>query len=181
MHGIALLSPEAVTDRTTARVYAEIERELGFGIVPNLFRAMAANPAVLEANWNLFRGTVLQGGLPRVLKEMIGVVVSTVHDSPYARLVHLHSLGLQGVQEDVLRALTSGKIEGQGLSPTATAALRFAQRAARDPSGVTSDDMDGLAQAGLTTQDVLEVIASIQVFTAVNLFTDVVGVEIDQI
>src|SRR3954471_7446262 len=101
MSRFPLVSPDAITDPLARRVYAEIEGELGFGIVPNVFKAMATNPPFLEANWNLFRATVLQGLLPRVLKEMIGVVVSAAHDSPYARLVHLHSLGVQGVADEV--------------------------------------------------------------------------------
>ena len=181
MSRFPLLGPYEVTDPVTKRVYGEIERELGFGIVPNVFRAMGSNPAFLEANWNAFRGTVLQGSLPRLLKEMIGVVVSAVHKSDYARLVHLHSLGVQGVCEDVLRALSAGSVEAEGLSAATTAALRFAKRAAEEPAQLTDPDFDGLAQAGLSPDEVYEVIATIQLFTAVNLFTDMANVEVDEV
>jgi hypothetical protein len=59
---------ETLTDPKAKAVYEEIKAELGFGIVPNLFKSMAANPAFLEANWKKFRGVVLQGELPRTLK-----------------------------------------------------------------------------------------------------------------
>lgn len=181
MSRFPLLGPYEVTNPITQRVYGEIERELGFGIVPNVFRAMASNPPFLEANWNAFRGTVLQGSLPRLLKEMIGVVVSAVHGSEYARLVHLHSLGVQGVGEDVLRALSAGSVEAERLSPATTAALRFAKHAAEEPAQLTDPDFASLSEAGLSQADVFEVIATIQLFTAVNLFTDLANVEVDQV
>ena len=87
------------SDPVVRAVFGEIERELGFGIVPNIFRAMAGQPAVLRATWDLFRATVLQGTLPRAVKEMIGVAVSAANHSPYALAVHMHSLGVQGVNQ----------------------------------------------------------------------------------
>jgi len=53
-----LADPATVTDPVVRAVFGEIERELGFGIVPNVFRAMAGQPAVLRATWDLFRATV---------------------------------------------------------------------------------------------------------------------------
>jgi alkylhydroperoxidase family enzyme len=176
-----MLGTDEVSDPTVARVYGEIEGELGFGIVPNLFKAMGSNPAVLESNWRLFRSTVLVGHLPRALKEMVGVVVSTVHDSRYARLVHLHSLSVQGVSSEVLRALSEGSVEPEGLAPTVVACLRFAQSAARKPGGVSAADFGALTAVDLSPPEILELLATIQLFTAVNLFTDVADVEVDQI
>jgi uncharacterized peroxidase-related enzyme len=170
-----------VTDPVASRVYGEIESELGFGIVPNVFRAMASCPPFLEANWNAFRATVLHGTLPRLVKEMIGVVVSTVHNSDYARLVHLHSLGLQGVADDVLEALSSGKTEYPSLSPSTVAVLRFSQKAAQDAGSIGDADLKSLTDAGLTSDEIFEVLATIQIFSAVNLFTDVAAVELDKI
>src|SRR5579872_1459761 len=93
------VDPAGVVDPTVRGVFLEIERELGFGIVPNVFRAMAGQPAVLRATWDLFRATVLEGELPRIVKEMVGIVVSSANNSEYALKVHLHSLGVQGVAE----------------------------------------------------------------------------------
>ncbi len=45
---LPLIDPTTVTDPTVRAVYDEIERELGFGIVPNVFRAMGEQPAVLR-------------------------------------------------------------------------------------------------------------------------------------
>ena len=63
-------------DPRVARVFHEIETELGFGMVPNIFKSMAENPAALAAHWAMFKHTILEGELPRIVKEMVGVVVS---------------------------------------------------------------------------------------------------------
>ena len=54
-----LADPATVTDATVRAVFAEIERELGFGIVPNLFRAMAAQPAVLRDGMPIARAIAI--------------------------------------------------------------------------------------------------------------------------
>ena len=94
-----LVDPATATDPLARATFDEIQRELGFGMVPNLFRSMGANAPLLAANWAKFKATILQGRLPRTVKEMLGVVVSDVNRSEYAKQVHLHSLSVQGVQE----------------------------------------------------------------------------------
>lgn len=181
MSHFPLVLPGEAQDPVAQRVFGEIEQELGFGIVPNVFLAMASAPWYLEASWGQFRAIVLHGRLPRILKEMVGVVVSTVHESPYARLVHLHSLGVQGVSDDVLRALTEGAVEVEGLSPTTTAVLRFAGDAARAPRTEGASGIERLRAAGMDDAEIFEVLATIQLFSSVNLFTDLADVEIDQV
>ena len=102
-----LIEYEEITDPKAKEVYDEILTELGFGIVPNLFKSMAINPDLLEANWKKFRGTILQGDLPRTLKEMVGVAISQFNNSQYALQVHLHGLSALGMSEEVLRTLVS--------------------------------------------------------------------------
>lgn len=54
-----------LTDPRARAVYDEIQADLGFGMVPNLFKSMARNPVLLAANWQRFRATILDGVLPR--------------------------------------------------------------------------------------------------------------------
>ena len=175
-----LLDPATVTDATVRAVYAEIERELGFGIVPNLFRAMGNQPAVLRATWDLFRATVLQGRLPRIVKEMVGIVVSKANNSEYALKVHMHSLGVQGVAESVLAALASGSDNPQGVAPSIAAIIKVAYKAAyHGPLSIDEADMTLLAREGLTPGEIGEVFAAIDLFRYVNGFTDLVRVPVD--
>ena len=148
-------------------------------MVPNVFRALDSSPRMLESNWGMFKSAVLEGNLPRTVKEMVGVVVSQVNGSEYARQVHLHSLGMQGVTEETLARLAAGNIRDSGLPASTIEVLEFAQSVARDPSGQGPSARVRLRESGLSDSDVLEVVGAVQLFSAVNIFTDIMGVPVD--
>ena len=175
-----LVDPATVVDPVVRAVYDEIERELGFGIVPNVFRAKAGQPAILRATWDLFRATVLQGLLPRTVKEMIGIVVSAAAGSEYALKVHLHSLGVQGVSEDVLSTLAAGSARAPGVSPSVAAVIQLVHRAVHEgPLAVSDADVAAATAQGITSEELIEVFASIDLFRYINSFTDLARVPVD--
>lgn len=176
-----LVDPAIATDPVARRAFGEIERELGFGMVPNIFRSMGTNPALLAANWQKFKATILQGVLPRSVKEMLGVVVSHINRSDYAKQVHLHSLSVQGVQELWLRQVIDAGHDDSVLPDAIRAMVNFTWQAARDPHTVGDEAYQTLYDAGLTAAEVFEVIATIDLFQSVNAYTDLVAVEVDQI
>ncbi len=179
---MTLADPAKVTNPIVQAVFGEIERELGFGIVPNIFRAMADQPALLRAVWNLFRITVLEGELPRAVKEMVGVVVSAANNSEYALKVHLHSLGVQGVTEETLQLLAAGEPHITGVAPSVAAILQLAYTAARQgPLAVSDEDYSRAEDAGVTQEELAEVFAAINLFQYVNSFTDLSRVPVDAI
>lgn len=177
-----LIAPTDVFHPTVREVYTEIERELGFGIVPNIFRAMANDPATLRATWDLFRATVLQGTLPRIVKEMIGIVVSVSNNSEYALKVHLHSLSVQAVDQEVLAALASGSGKIAGVAPSVAAIIAFAHKVAYDgPQSIDDADVFALEKEDITQTELYEIFAAIRLFQYVNNFTDLAKVPVDAI
>jgi uncharacterized peroxidase-related enzyme len=171
----------APTDAVVRRVYHEIETELGFGMVPNIFRSMEAHPPALAAHWAMFKHTILEGELPRIVKEMIGVVVSSVNKSEYAKNVHLHSLGVQGVNEAVLAVLASGRVDTADLPGATQAMLAFAQKAAINRFAIGPADFKALEDAGFTAAEQLEIVGSVDLFQAVNSYTDLMRVPVDSL
>jgi len=151
--------------------------------VPNVFRAMASQPAILRATWDPFRATVLQGLLPRTVKEMIGIVVSAEADSEYALKVHLHSLGVQGVSEDVLSTLAAGSARVPGVSPSVAAVIRLVHHAVHEgPLAVSDADVAAVTAVTahrITPEELIEVFASIDLFRYINSFTDLARVPVD--
>lgn len=182
MSDIPLSDPATVSDPCVRAVYGEIEHELGFGMVPNVFRALGHQPAMLRGTWDLFRAVMLQGELPRSVKEMVGVVVSAANRSEYALRVHLHSLGVQGVNEEILDALAAGKDSASGLAPSVNAVLHVAHTAARHgPQAVTEADIARLEREGVSREELTEAIAAVGLFRYVNTLTDLMRVPIDAI
>lgn len=169
------------TDPVVRRVFHEIETELGFGMVPNIFKSMAESPSALAAHWAMFKHTILEGQLPRIVKEMVGVVVSSVNRSEYARNVHLHSLGVQGVNEAVLSVLASGGVAAPELPWATQVMLTFAQRAAQDRFAIGAADFQALEDAGFTTSEQLEIVGAVDLFQGVNSYTDLMQVPVDSL
>lgn len=180
MSRFPLIQENAVRDPAVAAIYAEIRSELGFGIVPNLFKSMAIRPAILRAHWDKFRATVLQGYLPRTLKEMIGIIISQANQSEYALRVHLHGLSALGMSEEVLQALVRD-FANCPLPEREKLILRFGLLAATDPLSITDEDYAALRAHQLSDEEIFEVIATADLFVSINTYTDSIALEIDQL
>jgi uncharacterized peroxidase-related enzyme len=180
MSRFPLISEQEVTDPEAARVYTEIRQELGFGMVPNIFKSMASRPTLLRANWDKFRATVLQGYLPRTLKEMIGVLISQTNGSEYALRVHMHGLSAMGMSEEVLQALVRD-YQNCPLPEREKAILRFGLLAATDPLQLEDGDFETLRSHNLSDEEIFEIVATAELFASINAYTDSAGVPIDQL
>ena len=66
-------------DATVNRVYDEIKEQFGIPFVPNIFKALAQCPGVLEAKWEAYKAIMLRGELQQLTKELIAVAVSGVN------------------------------------------------------------------------------------------------------
>lgn len=169
---------DSLGDQHLKAIYEEISAELGFGIVPNLFKSMAIHPGFLEASWAKFRSIILAGDMPRTLKEMIGVAISQANQSEYALKVHLHGLSVLGISEEVLNSLMTD-FENCPLPGREKAVIRFGLQAATDPQSITHQDYQNLQGYGLTHSEIFEIVATANLFTQINQYTDAIDLEID--
>lgn len=169
---------EEVVDPAVQVIYDEIKAELGFGIVPNLFKSMAIRPSFLEIQWRHFQTTVLQGLLPRTLKEMIGVAISQANGSQYALRVHLHSLSALGISEEVLHLLVTD-CANCPLPERQKQAILFGLRVATQPQCVNDADYTRLRSLGLSDTEIFEIVATANLFLGINQYTDAIQLEID--
>src|SRR5688572_5965240 len=177
MSHFPLISETDIQDSLAAQVYAEIRKELGFGIVPNIFKSMAIRPTLLRANWDIFRATILQGYLPRTLKEMVGVLISQANGSEYAMRVHLHGLSALGMSEEVLQALTRDYTTCP-LPEREKQVLRFGLLCATDPLNLTDADYTALRAHDLNDEEIFEIVATAGLFASINAYTDSANVPI---
>lgn len=175
---VAIFDPTTVTEPKTKAIFDEITAELGFGIVPNIFKSMATNPDILEANWKKFRSTMLKGSIPRTLKEMIGVAISQANNSQYALQVHLHGLSALGMSEEVLQTLISD-FDACPLPVREKAVIKFGLLAATNPKEITREHYQELTKLGLDDAEIYEIVATANLFTEVNQYTDAIQLEID--
>ncbi len=180
MTHVPLTDYSELKDPRAKAVYDEIQADLGFGMVPNLFKSMAQSPALLAANWQRFRSVVLDGVLPRTLKEMIGVAISQHHNSQYALKVHLHGLSALGISEEVLRLLVSD-FENCPLPAREKTVIRFGVLAGTRPQALTAAHFEELRARGLDELEIYEILSTANLFASVNQYTDAIDLEIDRL
>lgn len=170
--------PDEITNLKVKVIYDEIRKELGLGVIPNVFKSMAINPDVLEANWKKFKATILQGSVPRTLKEMIGIAIAQAYESPYVLNVHLHGLSVLGMSEEVLRTLVTD-FAACPLPTREKAVISFGLRAATKPHELTVADYQRLRELGLDESEIFEIVATAELFTGITRYTDAIALEID--
>jgi uncharacterized peroxidase-related enzyme len=144
------------------------------GIVPNMTRAMATSPAVLEAYLG-FSGALGHGVLPAKVREQLALDVGEVNRCDYC--VSAHSLlgkraGL--TDQDVLDSR-----RGTSADPRADALLRFA-RAVVEMRGLVDDaDVAAVRPAGYGDAEIAEVVAHVALNVFTNYFNNVAGTTVD--
>lgn len=82
------LQQEQDANETVRVVYQDIKKH--FGMVPNLFKVMAAaDPDWLAVNWQREKAIMLEAGtLDRKTRELIAMTVSIVNHCDYCTLAH---------------------------------------------------------------------------------------------
>ena len=84
----------------TQEVYKDIKNT--FGMVPNLFKAMAAaDPDWLAINWQREKNIMIEeGALDRKTRELIALTVSITNNCEYCSLAHEAMAGHMGASKD---------------------------------------------------------------------------------
>jgi len=153
-------------------VYAEIQRE--FGRVPTFFQSMALSPSILKGMWEKVRGTLIEGQVPRTIKEMIIVAVSSANNCLYCQEMHSALLGAMGINGTTLAALIHD-LNAVELPARLKLAVFFGVRAATDPASLTNDDFNHLAEAGFSQAEILELVAVADLAASLNTYADAIA------
>ncbi|NBC49216.1 MAG: peroxidase-related enzyme [Gammaproteobacteria bacterium] len=173
---LPLIEPE-VADARVAALYRRIE--VRFGGVPNLFKALAHKPGILEVTLTKVERVMDEGELERALKEMIAVVVADARGCAYC--VGAHSMALQrlGVPQETIELLLQGLDEAP-LPTEWIELLQLARRAAADVHAITNAEIARLGSLGLSDAAVVELASVIELFIALSFFLDLFTVPLDE-
>ncbi len=89
-------------------VYEDIKQTLGIDFVPNMYKAMANNPAYLEASWNKIQATMSnEGKIDNETKDIVAFVVSLMSGCDYCIGVYTDALKHNGLDDEALTELFS--------------------------------------------------------------------------
>jgi uncharacterized peroxidase-related enzyme len=140
------------------------------GVVPNLMRVLATNPAVLEAYLS-FSGALGGGKLGAKLHEQIALTVAEANGCDYCLAAHTLLGKGAGLDSAAILAARAGRAAEQ----RSTAALSLARRLVEKHGKVTSQDIAAARAASLSDAEIVEVVAAV----AINVFTNYVNLAAD--
>jgi uncharacterized peroxidase-related enzyme len=138
-----------------------------FGVVPNMFSAVANSPAALQSMWSSF-GALGGGQIPAKLGEQIAVAVADRNACEYCLAAHTALGRKAGATAEELSAAQMG----ESSDPRTAAALRFALKLVNDRGQVSDGDVSALRDVGFNDGQIVEILAHV----ALNLFTNYVNV-----
>jgi len=128
------------------------------GFIPNLAATMAGSPLLLDAFLGV-RSSAARTTLDAASRELVAIAVATEAGCTYCVAAH-STFGLKsGASPDAVEAVRSGSAPAD---PRQRALVRFARAVARHDADVAQRGQE-LVQAGLTPEQVLEVLVVIAV------------------
>lgn len=156
-------------------VYDEIMDAMGTPFVLNSFKALGSNARVLRAVWSVVKGTLIDGEIPMLLKQLILFKISTVVGNEYCASVHGHdALNLDPtLTYDDLMAMVDGNCSR--LPVSFQVAIDVVSKAAISPKSVADGDFDfeeQLRDEGFSEMEIDELMALGMVSVLLNMLTD---------
>ncbi|MCO5731485.1 carboxymuconolactone decarboxylase family protein [Rhizobium sp. SSA_523] len=167
MTRVTLTDPANATGETAGPI-TEIRN--AFGMVPNMFKAVAASPAALASMWGSF-GALGGGRLGAKLGEQIAVAIADRNNCHYCLAAHTGLGRKAGATSEEMAEAQAGRSS----DPRTAAALAFAVKLVDLRGHVSQADVDALRQHGFDDGEIVEILAHI----ALNLFTNYVNVALD--
>ena len=143
-------------------------------MIPNITRAMANAPAVLDGYLAL-SGALSKGALSPKQREQIALTVGQANGCEYCLAAH-SALGK-------MVGLTSEQIldsrRGTAVDPKSDALLRFARQVVEQQGRITDDDLNAARSAGLSDAVLAEAVANVALHIFTNYFNHVAETDID--
>lgn len=165
------ISPDAATGR--ARELLELVQGK-LGLVPNMMRAMAGAPAVLDG-YLQFSGALGHGTLPARVREQIALAVAEANHCEYCVAAHSAIGRTVGLTVDQIRDSRLGTV----VDPKADALVRFALKVVNTRGAVSDGDLDAIRAAGFGDAAIAEVVANVALHVLTNYFNRVAETDVD--
>lgn len=159
-------------DSPAGKLLAETRMQLGR--VPNLYRALANSPAALNG-YLQFRSALQGGRLSPKLREQIALVTAEVNRCEYCVSAH----ALRGSKLGIPDAELELNRKGGSSDPKVAAALTLAVEVTRNRGKVADEALDAARAAGLSDEELAELIAHVALNFYSNILNHVAEPELD--
>lgn len=144
------------------------------GLTPNMFKTMAASPALLDAYVG-FNKALSAGTLSPKVREQLALTLAGANGCDYCASAHTLLGKHAGVAADDLVA----GLKGHAHDPKVEAALQFARAVNETRGQVSDDEIAGVRAAGYDDGEIAEIIGHVALNVLTNSFNNVAETEID--
>lgn len=169
---LPLIDPATATG-PAAELLAAVQQSLG--VTPNMTKAMANSPALLEGYLGL-NGALSGGVLSPAVRELIALAIAQANSCAYCLSAHSY------LAEKVAHvpAEDAAAARNATSSDPKTAALLALATTVNDQRGsIDADIVDAARAAGVTDEEIAETIGHVALNVLTNYFNKTAGVEID--
>ena len=136
------------------------------GVVPNFIRVLANSPRALEGFLGLY-GAAGGFSLDKATQERIALAIAESNACQYCVSAHTAIGRRAGLSsEEMLR-----NRRGSSADAKAAAAVALARALNDNVGGITSEEFEAARAAGLSAQEIVEIISVV----VINLFTNIIG------
>src|SRR5688572_12303208 len=150
---------------------------MGFPSPPNFILTQGHSSTVARGTWGLVRSVLLQGELPRSIKEMMFVAISYERNCRYCTAAHIACCRMLKVDPDWIEHIV--KNVHALPDPKMRDMILFALKCAREPQSVNEVDHNKLRRHGLRTTEIVEIISMAALAVYANILADAMGMEAD--
>jgi uncharacterized peroxidase-related enzyme len=165
------ISPESAAGR--AKELLEVV-DATLGMVPNMMRAMANAPAVLDGYLSL-SGALDRGRLSPRTREQLALAVSQANQCDYCVAAHSVIGTTVGLTAEQIRDSRLGT----AVDSRTDALIRFARKLVETRGRVNAADLANVRAAGFDDGTIAEVVAQVVLSVFTNYFNQVAGTVLD--
>ena len=177
MPHIPLCAPESAPQKSRA-VYDEFYQGMGFPAPPNFILTQGHAPNVARGTWEAVRNVLVEGEIPRWIKELVFVAISHDRECAYCTAAHLACCTMLHVNPDWMGAVMRKRIDDIA-DAKLREMLRFSVKCSRNPQKLAPEDYGRLRAHGMSTGEIVELIGMSAFAVYANIIADSTAMSAD--
>lgn len=177
MPRIPVLPPEKAA-APVQEIYKEFAARMQFPAPPNFIKTQGHSAAVAKGTWGVVCSVLVEGQIPRWLKEMMFVAISQDRNCRYCAAAHIACCRMLGVRPSLLEELVRSPKDIS--DPLTRDVVLFGLKCSRNPQGLIDSDLVVLYNHNFTTSEIVELMAMSAFAVYANIIADATGMDNDE-
>ncbi len=173
---ISMLEEQEATGEV-AVLYDTIKRELQTPFVPNMIKTLGQSPAALAMHMGMYQAMVSNLTLPFSLVAMISYTVAEYANCEYCGVNNELMCRTLGIDEETLAQVARdlGNVNPERVRVI----LKFCVKMSKTPQRVTHKDFDRMREAGVSDEEILEIIIIASHAVSADIIADTLKVPVE--